>query len=102
MANNVRYIQSLADGVIPFELEELTVEQQYNEIVMTGLRTSRGIDLHRIRALGENYMRYLDNSIEVYVRSGKVFKNAAGHWALKPEYLFFSDGMAADLFFEHE
>ena len=101
VANNVRYIQSIADGVIPSEREELTEAQRYNELVMTGLRTSMGIDMQRVHALGGEYLKYLEDTIKDYVDAGQVFKNAFGNWALKPEYLFFSDGIAADLFFEH-
>ena len=101
VANNVRYIQSLAEGAIPFEREELTEAQRYNELVMTGLRTSGGIDKQRVHALGEEYLKYLEDTIKDYVHTGQVFKNAFGNWALKPESLFFADGIAADLFFEH-
>ena len=43
VANNVKYIQSITEGIIPFEKEILTDEQRFNELVMTGLRTSRGL-----------------------------------------------------------
>lgn len=102
VANNVRYIQSIADGVIPSEREELTEAQRYNELVMTGLRTSRGIDMQRVHALGEEYLKYLEDTIKEYVDAGQVFKNAFGNWALKPESLFYADGIAADLFYEDE
>lgn len=101
VANNVRYIQSLAEGAIPFEREELTEAQRYNELVMTGLRTSGGIDMLRVHALGEEYLNYLEEHVIGYVKNGKVIRNDLGNWVLKPEYLFYADGIAADLFFEH-
>jgi putative oxygen-independent coproporphyrinogen III oxidase len=100
VAHNVRYIQALAEGTIPFEREELTVTQQFNELVMTGLRTSRGIDTARIGALGEKYVDDLEKHIVAYVEKGQVERNGIGNWVLKPEYLFFADGIAADLFVE--
>ena len=102
VANNVRYIQSIADGVIPSEREELTEAQRYNELVMTGLRTSRGIDMQRVHALGEEYLEYLEANVIEHVNNGQVVKNELGNWVLKPEYLFFADGIAADLFYEDE
>ncbi|MBL0008107.1 MAG: radical SAM family heme chaperone HemW [Saprospiraceae bacterium] len=45
VSNNVRYIQSIGSGVIPSEMEILTEVQRFNELVMTGLRTSKGIDM---------------------------------------------------------
>jgi len=98
VAHNIRYIQSIAEGTIPFEREELTAQQQFNELVMTGLRTSRGIDTGRITALGKKYIDYLEQHILAYAGKGQVVRNAMGNWALKPEYLFFADGIAADLF----
>jgi oxygen-independent coproporphyrinogen III oxidase len=99
VSNNIKYIQTLAEDVIPFEKEELTDIQRYNEIVMTGLRTSKGIDMERIHKLGEKFTTYLDQQIRVFEGRGQVTKNDTGNWVLKPEYYFFADGMAAELFY---
>lgn len=99
VSNNIKYIHALAADEIPFEKEELTDVQRFNEIVMTGLRTSGGIDMERISALGEKFSTYLDQQIKVFQDRGQVLKNDMGYWALKPEYYFFADGMAAELFY---
>ena len=67
---------------------------------MTGLRTSFGIDRKRLEKLSAEYATYLDEHILPYVENGQVVKNQAGNWILKREYLFFADGIAADLFYE--
>jgi len=100
VAHNIKYIESIEGGQIPFEKEALTDSQRYNEIVMTGLRTSAGIVHHRITSLGEKYVAYLEAQIRPFEEKGKVVRNEKGNWMLRPEFLFFADGIAADLFYE--
>lgn len=47
-ANNIYYIKSLDQNIIPFEKEILTPAQKLNEYVMTSLRTVEGMDLKHI------------------------------------------------------
>ncbi|HRB85140.1 MAG TPA: radical SAM family heme chaperone HemW [Bacteroidia bacterium] len=44
VSNNTAYIKSLNEGKIPFESEVLAEVDRYNEYVMTGLRTDKGIE----------------------------------------------------------
>ena len=98
--NNIKYIDALQQGVVPFEIEELTPEQQFNELVMTGLRTSFGIDAKRVDELGVQFSQYLEN--EIAHHQHQLYKTKTGNWALKPEHYFFADGIAADLFIAGE
>ena len=98
VAHNIKYTLSLRNGIIPAEVEVLTEKQQYNEIVMTGLRTADGISRERIRTLGSNYEDLLDKSIEPYIIRKQVVRRPNGNYALYPEYYFFADGIASDLF----
>ena len=104
VSNNVRYIQSIGSGVIPSEMEILTEVQRFNELVMTGLRTSKGIDMKRVAAIGEKYTHYLEAAIihkQSTTREQYPFiKNKMGNWMLKKEFLFFADGIAGEMFFE--
>ncbi len=49
VAHNVRYSKAFAEGLNWYEKEILTPAAQFNEYIMTGLRTVKGIDLGRIR-----------------------------------------------------
>jgi len=98
--NNIKYIDALHQKVVPFEIEQLTPEQQFNELVMTGLRTSFGIDSKRVEQLGSYFHQYLENEILHHLEQVQKTKN--GNWALQPEYYFFADGIAADLFITSE
>ena len=48
VANNAKYLAELLKGKIPFELEKLSLENKYNEYIMTSLRTQWGVDLLKI------------------------------------------------------
>ena len=59
IANNALYIQSINNNSLPAETEILTVNQQYNEYVMTSLRTIEGIEINRIQSLfGEDKLQH--------------------------------------------
>ncbi len=96
ISNNIQYITAVQDGVIPVEKEILSASQQFNELVMTGLRTSHGIDMVRVNVLGEKFAKYLGEAVSRH--SEQMVKNEHGNWVLKPAYYFFADGIAADLF----
>lgn len=104
VSNNVRYIQSIVSGVIPSEMEVLTEAQRFNELVMTGLRTSMGIDMKRVAEIGAKYADYLEEKIGRHAGGtgidDRFIKNESGNWMLKPAFLFFADGIAAELFYE--
>ena len=98
VANNIKYVHSIRNGIIPKEKEILTTDQCFNEIVMTGLRTADGISIERIDNLGGNYAESLLINLEPYLQSEKIFQLPGGNYALKPEQYFFADGIASDLF----
>lgn len=49
ISNNATYIRSLAGNELPYDKEILSSNQIYNEYLLTGLRTNRGINLPRIK-----------------------------------------------------
>jgi oxygen-independent coproporphyrinogen-3 oxidase len=49
--NNTKYIQFVNDGEVHFESETLTPQDQYNEMLLTGLRTRYGVDLNRLNGI---------------------------------------------------
>ncbi len=97
-ANNASYIQSLAKGVVPFEAEKLTTEQQLNEYIMTSLRTIEGISLQKVKQhFGKEKYEYL-------IRTAWTHLNHE-HLVIENDYLktttegkLLADGIAADLF----
>ncbi len=67
VANNIQYLNSMKEGKLLFEQEELSVEQKFNEYLMTRLRTSKGISLEYIETVfGKNYADELQLKISAY------------------------------------
>jgi oxygen-independent coproporphyrinogen-3 oxidase len=95
IANNALYIQSLKQGIIPFEEETLTATQQLNEYIMTALRTVEGIDISKMSKEEGNKILVASSKYEA---SGKL-KMENGKLVLTNEGKLFADGIAADLFF---
>ena len=98
VAHNIKYTHAISHNKVPFEVEILTDVQCYNELVMTGLRISDGIDMHRIRMLKKDFEQHLHTTIQPFVDEQKIYKKENGNYALRPAYYFFADGIAADLF----
>lgn len=96
--NNAVYIKSLQEKVLPIERESLTKTDQYNEYVMTGLRTIWGISLEKIEHdFGKKYVDYLKMQSKKYIEQDLLYLN---NQILKTTKhgKFLSDGIAADLF----
>ena len=99
VANNSLYIQSLKNGIIPFEEEILTETQQLNEYIMTSLRTLEGLDLDHVRDIfGEEKTNTIKTAADKYIDTGKL-KAMNSKLILTKEGKLFADGIAADLFF---
>ncbi|MGY3052775.1 oxygen-independent coproporphyrinogen-3 oxidase [Pedobacter sp. UYEF25] len=47
-ANNALYLQQLEQGILPEQVEVLSINDRFNEYVMTSLRTMWGLDLQAI------------------------------------------------------
>ena len=99
IANNALYIQSLQQGIIPFEEEILTEAQQLNEYIMTSLRTMEGLDLDYVsKIFGEEKSSMIKVASSKYENRGKL-KEVNRKLILTKEGKLFADGIAADLFF---
>jgi oxygen-independent coproporphyrinogen-3 oxidase len=103
VANNPKYIRAL-DGAssaadLPCAGEALTPTDRYNESLMTGLRTARGIDLTDLDnrfglrpdvAEPEAWKRFLDRGVLKEI-GGDVYRIAEPHWVM-------ADAIVAELF----
>ncbi len=95
ISNNQQYINSIKQGFVPFEKEELTENQKLNEYIMTSLRTMEGISLEKIKEPERNHL--LEKS-KKYLESG-LMKMENDHLLLTKEGKLLADGIAAGLFF---
>lgn len=98
IANNAKYIKSIEEGVLPNEVEILSVNDRYNEYIMTGLRTVWGVSLDKIaQDFGEENVHYLEKQAQKYILEELLYLEDRILKTTK-KGKFLSDGIAADLF----
>ena len=96
--NNTKYIKCLLENQLPIEREILTKTDQYNEYIMTGLRTIWGVSLATVTDnFGRNYAIYLKSESEKYIQQELLyFEDEILKTTKKGKFLV--DGIASDLF----
>jgi oxygen-independent coproporphyrinogen-3 oxidase len=89
IANNAKYLAELAIKKIPFEMELLSLNDRFNEYIMTSLRTMWGIDLRKVandfdpqikgkllaaadEYLSKNWLAFADEKL-ILTREGKLY-----------------------------
>lgn len=97
VSNNAQYIKQLSEGNIPFEREVLSPDQRYNEYVMTALRTMWGVDMEKIRSMGEPYVRQFISASKPFLESGALEKSG-NCFRLTRAGKLFADRIAMELF----
>ena len=98
VANNSLYLKAISENKLPSETETLSKTDQYNEYIMTGLRTIWGVSLERIETeFGTKYLDYLQQQAEKFISDNLlVIENNILKTTKKGKFL--SDGIASDLF----
>lgn len=98
VSNNPKYIKSLEANILPNTTEQLSKDDQYNEYVMTGLRTIWGISLAYIQQeFGEKYLHHTKKNAEVYFKE-KTLQQTKNTIKTTQKGKFLCDGIAADFF----
>ena len=91
------YITSLKNGILPNESENLTTEMQYNEYVMTAIRTQWGVFKPEILTrFGEQFLHHFEKQISLIPNDWIVFEN--DHYFTTEKGALFSDAIAKKLF----
>ena len=72
VANNPKYLKALSDYTIPFEIEELSSTDVFNEYLLTGLRTIWGCEWNRMNELDEKATSKLRSELEAFVNDGQI------------------------------
>ncbi len=98
VSNNSLYLKSIQDNQLPNEVETLSMNDRYNEYIMTGLRTIWGVDLNRIEIeFGLETLTYLKKQSAKFLDDGLLSMDGD---ILKTTTIgkFLTDGIASDLF----
>jgi len=105
VANNAKYLQAIAalrEGVEIsiadlFEKENLSPADQYNEYILTGLRTSWGVSTAKME---EPFKTFFMENIHQYVDS-KLISVEKDVFILTKEGRLLADGISSNLFFNN-
>jgi oxygen-independent coproporphyrinogen-3 oxidase len=99
VSNNTMYLKAISENKLPSETEILSKTDQYNEYIMTGLRTIWGVSLERIESeFGKTYLDYLNKQASKFINDKLLFvENNTLKTTKKGKFL--TDGIASDLFF---
>ena len=99
IANNNKYIKGIQENILPSEIEELTPKDQFNEYLMTGLRTIWGVSFDKIN---DDFKEMLLKSSKKFIDEGllEIVVDSNGEKKLKTtkKGKFLADGLASELF----
>jgi len=97
-ANNTIYTKELEQGILPIERELLSEKDQYNEMLMIGLRTTWGVHLENIeRSFSDAIIAKFREDIQPKIQEGILYIEN-GYLKIPEKHWFFADGIASDLF----
>ena len=99
--NNAKYIKSISKGVIPSEREQTKYADQFNEYIMTRLRTMWGVDLNELNNRFSSELNNVQKNIAKYIKSQHVLLED-NHYRLTPKGKLLADGIDSDLFLIEE
>lgn len=97
VANNAKYIKHLANGQTAFEVELLTKEQQYNEYILTALRTKWGCDFAKIESWGADLVQHFQKTSAPYLAK-HLIQQKNNIFTLTDQGKLLADRIAMDLF----
>ena len=98
LSNVTEYIATPEGDDVPHEVEQLTIEERYDERIITELRTAQGIDLTRLLTdFGPAYHQHCLQSAATYIERKQLIRTADEHLRLTPESIFISDAIMREL-----
>lgn len=98
IANNQLYIKKLNSKLLAKETEILSQRDQFNEMIMIGLRTTWGVDLMSLKEkFSEQILETFEKDIILKLQEGILVKED-NHLKIPEKHWFMADGIASDLF----
>lgn len=98
ISNNALYIKQLQRGILPYEKEELSTNDQFNEYIMTSLRTMEGLSIDKVKeTFGKKNAEGLLFSAKKHLINETLILTG-DQLRLTKTGKFLADGIAADLF----
>ncbi len=97
VANNHRYIDQIAKNTPDFEIEILSLENKYNEYILTSLRTMWGVDLfYLMENFGKSIEKHFLKQVQKHIDNSIFITDK--NYILTNSGKLFADRIASDLF----
>lgn len=98
IANNQQYIKKLNSNLLAKETEILSPKDQFNEMIMIGLRTTWGVNMESLKSkFQEDILEVFYKEIQQKIADGILIKEN-NHLKIPEKHWFMADGIASDLF----
>ena len=98
VSNNTKYVKELQQNIVPAEVEILTIQDQVNEYLLTGLRTKWGCNIQKINTLSNQaFQKQNAFELEKQIQEG-FLKIENDTLLLTYKGKLFADRIASDLF----
>ncbi len=97
VSNNTKYLKAIEANKIPFEIENLTLSEKTNDLILTSLRTKWGLDLLKINTLNQSWLENSSKVLNKYENEGFILNNEKTIILSKKGKLF-ADKIASELF----
>ena len=99
VANNAKYIKFLSAQESAFEVEILSKKQQYNEYILTALRTKWGCDLAKIENWGVPFKHHFEKISKSYL-TNQLIQQKNNIFTLTDKGKLLADRIAMELFMD--
>ena len=98
VSNNNKYIDSIKKGVLPEAIEELNRFDRSNEMLMTCLRTARGVDFDELNRLwGVDHIGSNPHQWRKWVEAEAIVESKNGRHRIAEGFWLIGDSIASDL-----
>lgn len=99
IANNQKYMSSILEGKVGFEVEKLKPSDQYNEFIMTRLRTKWGIPISELKDKFSLYNSHFHNLSKSIIEKEWMVFDQNETYRLTPKGMLYADHIASVLFY---
>jgi oxygen-independent coproporphyrinogen-3 oxidase len=100
VSNNAQYLKAIQGNVIPATIEQLSVADQTNEYLLTGLRTKWGVSREKLELLSKGTFRMVHaEDLKRMTASGWIWEDSQSLYLTESGKLF-ADRIASDLFID--
>ena len=103
VSNNTKYSKSIQENTLPITVEKLSINNRFNECIMTGLRTIWGVSFDKIeKEFGKEILGDLIKNSMPFIEKGlleiQTDANSEKVLITTKKGKFLADGIASDLF----